>query len=136
MKIAKAAIVSVSFLLLFSVTASSQVIVTGSSGADGNYPNLKGAFDAINANAQSGNFIDIAVTADIVETATAQLNAGGWTSLTVHPSGGARTIQGNIPDFWSTSQHLPLPADAIIKLNGADNVTIDGSLSAGSATAA
>jgi hypothetical protein len=120
------------FFALISATAIGQVVVSGSVGADGNYQTLKGAFDAINANPQADNFIDVAITADIVETATAQLNAGGWTSLRVHPGPqGARTIQGNISDVWDPrlSRNDPAwvpPTDAVIKLNGADNVSIDG----------
>ncbi len=54
------------------------------------------------------------------ETATAVLNASGsgsasYTSLLIQPSGGAaRTISGAIA------------GDALVTLNGADNVTIDG----------
>jgi len=82
----------------------------------GSYATLKAAFDAINAGTHTG-----AVTVDIIgnttETSMAILNASGtgaanYTSVTITPSGGARTIAGS---------------DTVtIKLAGADNVTIDG----------
>ncbi len=81
------------------------------------YATLKEAFDAINAGTHTG-----AVTVDIAgnttETASATLNASGsgaasYTSVVITPSGGARVVEGAI-------------VGAVIKLNGADNVTIDG----------
>lgn len=95
-----------------------QVTVAGSTGADGPYTTLKGAFDALNANSnQTGNTITISLSASTTETLSAVLNAatgGAWTSLTISPSGGnAVTVSGALP--------FPL-----IALNGADNVTIDG----------
>lgn len=83
----------------------------------GSYPTLKDAFDAINAGTHTGA-ITIDVVGNTVETATAVLNASGsgsanYTSVVIKPVGGARTIQGNI-------------AGAVIRLAGADNVTIDG----------
>lgn len=77
------------FMLAFCVNSSAQVTISGSSGVDGNYPTLKAAFDAVNASAQTGNNIDIAITANTTETATAELLAGGWASLVIHPSGAA-----------------------------------------------
>ena len=77
---------------------------------------LKLAFDAINANGtQSGNLITVTIIADTIETASAVLNqpsVSSWTSLKIKPNG-ARTVSGTI-------------AGALIDLNGADNVTIDG----------
>ncbi len=85
----------------------------------GTYPTLKDAFDAINAGTHTG-----AVTVDIalstVETATAALNASGtgaanYTSIVITTSNGSGvTVQGT------------LSAAAIIRLIGADFVTIDG----------
>jgi Calx-beta domain/Carboxypeptidase regulatory-like domain len=95
------------------IAASAQVTVTGSTGANASYTTLKGAFDAINAaGTQAGNNILVDISASTTETATASLNASDWTTLTVRPSATA-TVTGNI-------------IGAIIKLNGADNVTIDG----------
>ncbi len=83
----------------------------------GSYPTLKDAFDAINAGTHTGA-ITIDVVGNTVETATAVLNASGsgsanYTSVVIKPVGGARSIQGNI-------------TGAVIRLAGADNVTIDG----------
>lgn len=78
-----------------------------------------GLFDAINYGALTGN-TTIHITADLLlETGTVALNqwpedgVGGYT-LTIKPSGGARTIVG--------SANAPL-----IRFNGADRVTLDGS---------
>jgi Calx-beta domain/Carboxypeptidase regulatory-like domain len=95
------------------ITASAQVTVTGSTGANASYTTVKGAFDAINAaGTQAGNNILVDISASTTETATASLNASDWTTLTVRPSAVA-TVTGSI-------------IGSIIKLNGADNVTIDG----------
>lgn len=97
----------------FAIGAAAQVTVANSTGANGDYTTLKAAFDAINANAtQTGNNINITVNGSTTETATAELLAGNWTALTVRPTVAA-TVSGTI-------------AGAVIKLNGADNVTIDG----------
>jgi len=117
----------ISTAFLFVVNGLAQVTVTGSTGANGTYANLTdasavtGAFAAINATVQTGNTILITISADIVETGSASLNAGTWTSLTISPTGGAaRQVSGNINGF-------------LINLNGADNVTIDGLNSGGNA---
>ncbi|MBK9792577.1 MAG: hypothetical protein IPP60_05615 [Sphingobacteriales bacterium] len=65
-----------------------------------NCTHLKGAFDAVNAGTHQG--INIAITGNTTETATAALNASGsgsasYTAVSVQPSGGgARTISGTI----------------------------------------
>ncbi len=97
-------------------------------GAGGDYPSLTnagGLFEAINGNAVSGNLI-INITSDLTaETGANALNqwvesgAGGYTML-VRPSAAPRVISGA-----STG------ATGLIKLNGADRVTIDGSTSGG-----
>ena len=104
--------------VLISNAAMSQISVSGSTGADGSYTSLTntgGAFSAINANVQTGNSITISITGDVTtETGADSLTAGAWTSITISPSGGAaRIISGDVQG-------------ALIKLNGADNVTIDG----------
>ena len=92
------------------------MLVSGSTGANGGYPTLKNAFDALNLNGtQGGNAITIAINCDLVETASAVLNqpsVSTWTSLTITPNG-ARTVSGAI-------------AGALIDLNGADAVNING----------
>jgi hypothetical protein len=84
--------------------------------------NTGGIFDALNAAGASSN-VTINITSDLSgETGTVALNelAGGFT-VTIKPTGAARTITGS-----STV--------GIIRINGADGVTIDGSLTGGSAT--
>ena len=49
-----------------------------------------------------------------------QPSISSWTSLTIKPSGAARTVTGAVPGNVG-----------MIKINGADNVTIDGSLAGG-----
>ncbi len=102
-----------------TATAVPNVIVAGSTGADGSYATLKAAFDAINANTtQTGNNITVTIAGDTNEaTTTASLlqpTGGSWTTLTITPVG-ARTVTG------ATTAGSPL-----IDLNGADNVMING----------
>ena len=87
-------------------------------GSGGNFPSLTnngGIFEALNSLGSSSN-VTINIISDLmVETGTHALNenALGY-SVTIQPSGGAaRTISGT-------------SAAALIKLNGADTVTIDG----------
>jgi hypothetical protein len=94
---------------------------TGGTTTPTGYATLKDAFDAVNAGTHTGS-INVKVCGDTTETATASLDASGtgsasYTDVTVRPVGGARTIEGNLS---GTS------TGAIVKLNGADNVTIDG----------
>ncbi len=85
------------------------------------YATLKDAFDAINAGTHQG-IVDIEVCGDsLAENTTAALNASGsgsasYASIAIKPAGGAaRTISG-----------APAAGSALINLNGADSVTIDG----------
>ncbi|MCA1588909.1 MAG: hypothetical protein LC730_03665, partial [Acidobacteria bacterium] len=103
---------SLFLLIACSIFAPAQVTVSGSTGADGTYVDLTSAFFTINSASQSGNNILVEISANITEGSTAELNAGGWTSLTVRPTA-VVTVQGSI-------------SGAVIKLNGADKVTIDG----------
>ncbi|HET9571400.1 MAG TPA: hypothetical protein VFP20_08355 [Bacteroidales bacterium] len=85
----------------------------------GYYTNLKSAFDAINAGTHKG-IITIQILASTNETASAVLNPSGsgsssFTSLLIYPANPNLTVSGNIND-------------ALLKLNGADGVTINGSL--------
>ncbi len=82
-----------------------------------------GLFAAINASSLTGNTV-VNINADITtETGAIALNAVSYScgsnyTLTIKPTGGARTISGT-----NTS--------GLIRLNGADYVTIDGSLNYG-----
>ena len=107
-------------LILFNiVNANAQVAVTATGGtASTSYSTLKAAFDAINAGTHT-TIITIGISANTTEASSAVLNASGvgsasYASISIQPTGGAaRTISGSI-------------AGALISLNGADNVTIDG----------
>lgn len=86
--------------------------------------NEAGLFQVINNNGLSGS-LTVNITSDLaVESGTYALNewievgAGNYT-LTIKPSGASRAITGTAT------------AVSVIKLNGADRVTIDGSLSGG-----
>jgi len=96
-------------------SAHAQVSVSGSNGADAsNYANLGAAFTSIVAGDQTGK--TIAITLDqtsIVETASAILTNKGWTALTIRPSVAGVTVSGAVDG-------------ALIKLDGAQNVKIDG----------
>ena len=100
-----------------------QVSVTATAGVVGPtaYTTLKTAFDAINAGTHQGD-VTVSITGNTTETVMAVLNGSGapanYTTVLVKPSGVPRIITGNL-------------ATPIVKLNGADNVTIDGTLGVG-----
>ncbi len=103
--------------LLFSISLYAQVNVTASAGTTGPtpYTTLKLAFDAINAGTHQGA-ITISLSGNTTETASAVLNASISPSVYSSVFISATTpvvISGNI-------------TGAVIKLNGADNVTLDG----------
>lgn len=108
-------ILSFIFLSIFYLTASASGTYTVGAGAT--YSTLKAAFDDINIGAISGA-IELQVIASTTETASAVLNASGgsasYTSVKIYPTGTGKTITSN--GAWAS-----------IDLNGADNVTIDGS---------
>lgn len=97
------------------------VTITGANGiADGTgYTTLKAAFDAINAQAdQTGKSIEIKINSSTTETASAVLNqpaTATWNSLKIYPTVSGVTVSGNF-------------ANALVDLNGADKVTINGRL--------
>ena len=101
-----------------SLMAQTVSLTATSATTTGTYFTLKAAFDAINAGTHQG-VIGISINSNITESATASINASGsgsasYASISVQPSGGAaRTITGNLNS-------------ALVLLNGADNVTIDG----------
>ncbi len=92
-------------------------------GGGGNYPSLTnpgGLFEQLNLLGATAN-VTANITSDLTgETGAVALNQlpGGF-GLTIKPSGAARTISGNGA------------ALGMIRLFGADNVTIDGSLTGG-----
>lgn len=98
-------------------------------GAGGNFTSLTnagGLFDAINSGTMSGN-VTINLTSDLTtEMGSVALNqwietgAGNYTLL-IRPSGAPRTISGS-------------NVGGLIRLNGADRVTIDGSTTGATAS--
>src|SRR5687768_5429490 len=108
-------------LALFTVMGNSQNVIVTPGG--GTYATLKEAFDAINAGNPVGGIL-VEIVANTTETASAVLNASGvgaasYSTVHVQPSGGVSiSVTGSI-------------AGALIDLNGADNVTIDGLNSGG-----
>ncbi len=93
------------------------VVVTATGGAlNGDYVTLKTALDSINSGYHTG-VIAITINQNTTETATATLNASG-TGLASYAS---VNISASIP--VTVSGNI---VGAIIRLNGADNVTIDG----------
>lgn len=92
-------------------------------GSGGNYASLTnagGIFDAMNSAGATGS-VTINITSDLSgETGTIALNEIGF-PVTIKPTGAARTVTGS-------------STNSIIRLNGADNVTIDGSLAGGTGT--
>lgn len=95
-----------------SVSAIAQVNVSGALSGNGSYSTLRDAFNAINLAPQTGASISITIDASTTETAMATLKANTWTSLVITSPSGPVTVTG--------------PDTAVIKLEGADNVTIDG----------
>ncbi|AZA81436.1 hypothetical protein C1637_02365 [Chryseobacterium lactis] len=108
-------------LVLLGLYANAQVNVTASSGtATATYTTLKGAFDAINTGVHQGN-INLSITANTTETATAALNAvTTYSSIIIKPTVTA-TIGGAVAS-------APL-----VNIQGS-NVTIDGSSTVGGTT--
>ncbi len=106
-------------------SVKAQVSVTADAGVLGPtaYTTVKGAFDAINAGTHQGN-INITVTGTSTELAQAVLNGSSlpssYLTVSLRPAAPGAIITGNL-------------GSAIIKLNGADNVTIDGFVGAGPA---
>lgn len=113
------AFISVLLVAFFSIIKlNAQVVVSGSTGADGIYTSLtlaNDAFDKINLSDQTGNTILITINANTTETGLKTLKAGNWKSITIYPTVTGCTIGGNV--------NLPL-----LTLDGADNVLIDGRL--------
>ena len=112
-------------LFLSVLCLNAQTVKTVGTGA--NYTTLKAAFDAINAGTISGA-ITLQITSSTTETASAVLNASGtgsanYSSVKIYPTTAGYTISGAI-------------AGALISLNGADSVSIDGRVNATGSTSA
>ncbi|MBK7965082.1 MAG: T9SS type A sorting domain-containing protein [Bacteroidetes bacterium] len=94
-------------------TLAQNVAVSGANVGDGSYATLQSAFAAINVAGNNGSGpISVVISNSTTETTTAQLDNFTWASVTVTATVPV-TVQGPI-------------VGAIVKLNGADNVTIDG----------
>lgn len=104
-------------------------LMTGTYQVPGSYPSLTnagGIFEALNGNVLAGDVV-IEIADDLMaETGAIALNeaaeqpAGSNFTITIRPTGAARTISG-----------ASAASTGLITLNGADRVTIDGSLSGG-----
>jgi len=110
-----------SALLLLSGIIYSQT--TKTVGIGGNYATLKLAFDAINAGTITGD-ITLNIISDITDNNSAVLNASGtgsssYTSVLVQPTGTPPS------GMWTLTANID---EAIIDLDGAQNVTINGQL--------
>lgn len=103
---------------MLSLGGYSQVTKTvGATGAD--YTTLKAAFDAVNSGTLTGT-ITLQVIDNTTETSSAVLNSSGtgsasYTTVIIYPTLAGKTISGALNA-------------ALIDLNGADNVVIDGRL--------
>jgi hypothetical protein len=108
--------------LLCCGMVSAQVSVTATGGTLGptSYTDLVTALTAINSGTHTGS-ITVAISSSFSESATAVLNASGsgaasYTAVLIKPATASN------PVITSTADNT-----AAIELNGADNVTIDGS---------
>ncbi len=108
--------ISATFPVLLPLSGSYDV---GEGGSYTSLTNAGGIFEALNIQGASGNVV-INITSDLTnETALVSLrDLPGDATLTIKPSGGPRIISGG--RAWG-----------LIRLRGADNVTIDGSLNGG-----
>lgn len=112
--------------LFWGSRAVAQVSITATGGTLGPvvYTNFTTAFAAINAGTHTG-VISVSVTASFSESVTPVLNSSGtgsasYTAIVIKPATGTTPVITNTADNTAS-----------IKLDGADNVTIDGSNTAG-----
>lgn len=113
--------ISFIFALLFVPSAffAQNILVSGAVVGNGVYSTLTDAFAGINSGAQTGASIIVGIFGNTNEgSGSAILYPGTWSSITVYPSGGARTITGAAP-----------PGQALITFAGADRVYFSGMLS-------
>jgi len=109
--------------LLIPLFSEAQITGEVNVGAGGNYSTLGAFANALNSQGMSGNttvyiISNIEETNDVVINQWTEIGSGGY-YLTIKPNGANRTIQGNCP------------SSAVIVLNGADRVIIDGEYNTG-----
>ncbi len=110
-----------SSFVTFGLYANAQISVSATAGTPtATYTTLKDTFDAINAGTHQGN-INLSITANTTETASAVLNAVTTYSAIVIKPTVAATISGAVA------------SNPLVKILG-NNVTIDGSITAGGTT--
>ncbi len=93
--------------------------------SNGDYLTLADAFIAINSYPQAGNNIIVTVNGSTIEPATGAIlnqNASPWNSMVIYPTATGYSITGNLAGL------------AVIRLFGADKVTIDGRVGAAGST--
>ncbi len=105
------------------IDVATAITVTASAGAPYNtYNTLKAAFDNINAGFHQGN-IDMRINSSLTETVSSRLDSSGaasgasYTSILIRPADTVTVLK---------TITCATGAIAVIELNGADNVTIDG----------
>ncbi len=125
-------------LLLLLLTASfgarAQVSVTGGTAAAGSYSSLNDALTAVNANIATGA-ITITITGPYTETtppdglavgsATLNPTLSATNTLNINTTGGTVTLNAGVGTVSDNSGLRVIP-DGMMKLIGADHVTIDG----------
>jgi gliding motility-associated-like protein len=115
-------------VLFFSVITRAQVTVNATAGtATANYTTLGGAFAAINAGTHRAA-IAVVINGNTTETATAVLNASGsgaaaYTSIVIRPDAATSPVVSGA-----------INSGPVVRLNGSNNVTIEGSNVAGGTT--
>ncbi len=128
------ALTAAAFPLTGSINSYNQVVAglsgTKTVGAMGDYTGITtatGLFNAINTSGLSGNLVVNLLDASISETGATALNAVNYNGCAAGPY--SITIKPNTAT--TTVLTGSVSSGALIKLNGADNVTIDGSNSGG-----
>ena len=111
------------FSFLFLLSFVNTYAVTKTVGSGGDYTKLELAFTAINNGTLTGE-VTLQIISNITETSSASLNASlsgsaNYSKVLIYPTSAGLTISS-----------ATLGANSIIKLNGADKVTIDGRVNA------
>jgi hypothetical protein len=110
----------------FEITIVPNVQVYKASLLEASYTTLKEAFDAINNGTHNTGALEIRINNSTSESASAVLNASGsgsanYSSVHIFPTATGLSVSGNL-------------AAPLIDLDGADNVTLDGSVNASGAS--